>query len=126
MGYATIEDIERSWRSVADYEREHVEQMLDDAALWLDAQVERSGKDPEAFAASHPDVMRFLSCNLVRRACGELHPTGAEAQWSVLTEPTAQAFTPAVVRGDFYLTKWERGLIGAGCGRAGFSPGADG
>ena len=76
--------------------------------------------------ASHPDVMRFLSCNLVRRACGELDPTGAEAQWSVLTEPTAQAFTPAVVRGDFYLTKWERGLIGAGCGRAGFSPGADG
>ena len=60
MAYATIEDIERSWRSVADYEREHVEQMLDDAALWLDAQVERSGKDPEAFAASHPDVMRFL------------------------------------------------------------------
>ena len=104
MAYATIEDIERSWRSVADYEREHVEQMLDDAALWLDAQVERSGKDPEAFAASHPDVMRFLSCNLVRRACGELDPTGAEAQWSVLTEPTAQAFTPAVVRGDFYLT----------------------
>lgn len=120
MAYASIEDVERAWRDVADYERPRFEQMLDDAALWLDVQVSAAGA-PQAPA----EVLRFLSCNLLRRAVGELDATGANDQWSTQTEPYVQYQTPAVTRSDFYLTKWERSMLGVGCGRAGFSAGGE-
>lgn len=123
MAYADISDVGTAWRSVADYETSHFEQTLEDAALWLDSQLESSGKDPAAYAATHRDVLRFLSVNLVRRSVGELNPTRAEAQWSQLTEPYADNATAAVVRSDFYLTKWEKRMLGTEQGRAGFSGG---
>lgn len=119
MAYATIEDVEAAWRDVADFERPRFEQVLEDAALWLDAQLSAA----RAPAPPH-DVMRFLSCNLLRRAVGELDPTGADAQWSTLTDQAAQYSTPAAVRSDFYLTKWERTMLGIGQGSVGFSAGA--
>ncbi len=119
MAYATIEDVQRAWRDVADFERPHFEQVLSDAALWLDAQVETGrGTAPDM------DVLRFLSCNLLRRAVGELDPTGADAQWATYTDQAAQYSAPAAVRSDFYLTKWERAMLGVGQGRAGFAAGA--
>ncbi len=123
MAYADISDVETAWRSVADYETAHFEQTLEDAALWLGSQLESSGKDPAAYAATHRDVLRFLSVNLVRRSVGELNPTRAETQWSQLTEPYADNATAAVVRSDFYLTKWEKRMLGTEQGRAGFSGG---
>ena len=123
MAYADISDVESSWRSVADYETAHFEQTLEDAALWLDSQLEGAGKDAGEFAKDHADVLRFLSVNLVRRSVGELDPTRAEAQWSQLTEPYADNATAAVVRSDFYLTKWEKRMLGTEQGRAGFSGG---
>lgn len=120
MAYATIEDVERSWRDVADYERPRFEQMLEDAALWLDVQVAAAGAEQPSV-----EVLRFLSCNLLRRAVGELDATGADEQWFTQTEPYIQYQTPAVTRSDFYLTKWERSMLGVGCGRAGFSAGAE-
>ena len=123
MAYATIKDVEAAWRTVADYERPHFEQTLEDAALWLGAQLEGAGRDVSEFAKDHADVLRFLSVNLVRRSVGELDPTRAEAQWSQLTEPYADNATAAVVRSDFYLTKWEKRMLGTEQGRAGFSGG---
>ena len=123
MAYATIKDVEAAWRTVADYERPHFEQTLEDAALWLGAQLEGAGRDVGEFAKDHADVLRFLSVNLVRRSVGELDPTRAEAQWSQLTEPYADNATAAVVRSDFYLTKWEKRMLGTEQGRAGFSGG---
>lgn len=119
MAYATIEDVEKAWRDVADFERPHFDQILSDAALWLDAQVTAGGG-----TAPDTDVLRFLSCNLLRRAVGELDPTGADEQWATLTDQAAQYSTPAAVRSDFYLTKWERAMLGIGQGRAGFAAGA--
>ncbi len=120
MAYATIADVEKAWRSVADYERPHFEQTLEDAALWLDAQVASAH-----VAAPSAEALRFLSCNLLRRSVGELDATGADAQWSTLTEPYAQYQTPAAVRSDFFLTKWEKSMLGIGVGRAGFAQGGE-
>lgn len=119
MAYATIEDVQRAWRDVAEFEQARFGQILEDAGLWLDAQVEAGHG-----AAPDTDVMRFLSCNLLRRAVGELDPTGADAQWATYTDQAAQYNTPAAVRSDFYLTRWERAMLGIGQGRAGFAAGA--
>lgn len=119
MAYATIEDVEKAWRDVADFEKPRFSQVLEDAALWLDAQV-AAGGGPVPGAG----VMRFLSCNLLRRSVGELDPTGADEQWATLTDQSAQYSTPAAARSDFYLTKWERAMLGICQGRAGFAAGA--
>lgn len=118
MAYATIEDVERSWREVAAFERVRFEQALEDAALWLDGQCEASGADP---ADVNREVMRMLSVNLVRRMVGELEPATDGSQWTTYTDQTSQWSVPARVGGDFYLTKGERALLGVGRGRAGFS-----
>ena len=118
MAYASIEDVERAWRDVAPFERARFEQALDDAQLWLDGQCEASGRDPKAVRT---EVMRMLSVNLVRRAVGELDPTGAESSWTTYTDQSAQYSVPAQVGSDFWLTRWERSLLGVGRGRAGFS-----
>ena len=121
MAYATVEDLESAWRSIAEHERPHVAQMLADAATWLDGQLAAAGAGA---GACDPEALRLVSCNLVRRSMGELDPTQAQAQWQTLTEPDAQWSVPAVVRSDFYLTQWERRLLGVRVGRAGFSGGA--
>lgn len=117
MAYATIDDVESAWREVAPFERARFGQALDDAALWLDGQLEASGRDPRDVK---PEVMRMLSVNLVRRAVGELDPTGAESSWTTYTDQTAQYSVPAQGGSDFWLTRWERSLLGVGRGRAGF------
>ena len=117
MAYATIDDVESAWREVAPFARARFGQALDDAALWLDGQLEASGRDPKAVS---PEVMRMLSVNLVRRAVGELYPNGAESSWTTYTDQTSQYSVPAQGGSDFWLTRWERSLLGVGRGRAGF------
>lgn len=118
MAYATVEDLEASWRDLADWERTRMERTIEDACTWLDAQIDKAGHAPADYAES---LLRLITCNLVRRAVGELDPTGSDAQWQTYTDQVEQASTAAVVRGDFYLTQWERNALGVRAGRAGFS-----
>lgn len=118
MAHATVSDLEAAWREIAEHERPHVEQMLDDASVWLDGQMAACGSTGAA-----PDVLRLVTCNLVRRAMGELDPTRSDTQWQTLTEPESQWSVPAVVRSDFYLTQWERRLLGVRAGGVGFAGG---
>ena len=120
MAYASIDDLEAAWREIAEHEVPRVEQMLEDAAVWLDGQLAASGPVGEG---ANDDVLRLVSCNLVRRAMGELDPTRSDAQWQTLTEPDSQWSVPAVVRSDFYLTQWERRLLGVRAGGVGFAGG---
>lgn len=118
MAYATIEELQRSWRTFADYEVEHVEQALEDVAVFLDAQLACSGRTS---ADVGKDVLRIVSCSVVRRSMGELDAADADSQWSELVEPAAVNVTPAVRHSDFYLTQWERRMLGVRSGGAGFA-----
>lgn len=118
MAYATIEQLSASWREFAAWEAVHVEQALEDVAVFLDAQLRACGRAPEDAGA---DVLRVVSCSVVRRSMGELDSTDADSRWSELVEPTAVNVTPAVRHSDFYLTQWERRMLGVRCGRGGFA-----
>jgi hypothetical protein len=117
MAYATIEQLSASWREFADYEKPHLEQALEDVAVWLDLQLDRCGKSAQDVPA---DALRVASCNVVRRSFGELDATNADDQWSTLVEPTAVNVTGTVSHSDFYLTKWECRMLGVRCGCAAF------
>ncbi len=118
MAYATIEQLESSWRAFEDYERPHVVQALDDASVFIDGQMAACGRSA---ADVGDELLRTVCCALVRRAFGELDPTNADDRWSQLVEPGALNVTPAVKRSDFYLTQWERRALGVRVGRAAFA-----
>lgn len=118
MSYATIEQLEASWRSFAGFERPHVEQALVDASVFIDGQLAASGRTAEGIGA---ELLRTVCCAVVRRSFGELDPTNADDRWSQLVEPDALNAAPAVKHSDFYLTQWERRALGVRVGRAAFA-----
>mgnify|MGYP006982597296 CR=1 FL=1 len=120
--YATVAELSASWREFSERELPYVEATLRDASDFLDAQLAASGRSSDEVA---PEVLSLVCRSLVRRSMGELDPTGAEAQWQTITDPTAQWSAPAVTHQDLYLTQWERRMLGVRCGRAGFSGAAD-
>ena len=123
MAYASVEELSASWREFSERERPYVASALDDASAFIDAQLAVSGR---AAADVDDGVLSLVCRSLVRRSMGELDPTGAEAQWQTITDPTAQWSAPAVVHADFYLTQWERRMLGVRCGCVAFSGGCDG
>lgn len=123
MAYATVGELSAAWRGFSEREEPYVSAALDDASSFIDAQLAASGRDA---ADVSPDVLSLVCRSLVRRSMGELDPTGAEAQWQTITDPTAQWSAPAVAHADFYLTQWERRMLGVRCGRVAFSGGCDG
>lgn len=120
MAYATIEQLEVSWRDFAPFEVPHIEQALADASVFLDCLLEKSGKSAADCSA---DALRIVCCNIVRRSFGELDPTNADEQWQTLTSQDRVDVTPAVKHGDFYPTQWEKRMLGIRCGRCGFADG---
>lgn len=120
--YATVAELSASWREFSERELPYVKATLRDASDFLEAQLSASGRDP---AGVSPGVLSLVCRSLVRRSMGELDPTGAEAQWQTITDPTAQWSAPAVTHSDFYLTQWERRMLGTRVGRVAFSGGAD-
>lgn len=121
--YASVEELSASWRGFSEREEPYVAAALEDASAFIDAQLAASGRS----AGDVADGVLSLVCrSLVRRSMGELDPTGAEAQWQTITDPTAQWSAPAVAHADFYLTQWERRMLGVRCGRAAFAGGCDG
>lgn len=118
MAYATIEQLAASWRDFAPFEVSRVTQLLADASVFIDAQLDAAGRDASGVSA---DVLRIVCCRLVRRSMGELDPTNADDRWQETVSYDAVDVTPAVRESDFYLTKWECKMLGMRAGRAGFA-----
>lgn len=57
MAYATIGDLESRWRPLSPAEAQRVGVLLDDAAVLL-----------SGYSDADPDLLRIVSCNMVRRA----------------------------------------------------------
>lgn len=118
MAYATVEELEERWRDLPETEKGKAAVLLEDAAAILDAELERCGLKPEG----RTDKLRYVSCQMVRRAMA----SGADAGDYASLSRTAGSFNEQVTfanpSGDMYLTSNERRLLGVQLkrGRAGF------
>lgn len=109
MAYATTDELALRWRDLSPAETEIAAQLLDDAAVILDAVCDSESIDTE--------ILSIVSCNMVRRAMlanGDSFALGS-------VNDTAEAWTPYEAAGSvveaLYLTKMERKLLNAYAGR---------
>lgn len=120
MAYATVADLEARWpeKTFTLDEEAAAGVLLDDAAVYLDSLVTVDSSD-----SHQADVLRIVSCSMVRRAMvassssalgvDEMSATmGAFSQTQHFSNPS----------GDMYLTGNERSLLGIGSGYIGTLP----
>lgn len=115
MAYATVEEVEAGFRTLTSDEKSVCSQLLDEAAVIIDAYNEDAGE-------SAKDV---VSCRMVRRALGDgmaSVPMGA-SQGSVSALGYSQSWTMTNgSSGELYLGKIEKKLLGVGDRIGSYSP----
>lgn len=106
MPYATVDDVAAGFRTLTDDEKTLAAEMLEEAAVIIDAYNE----DADA------DAKRLVSCRMVRRQLNSDmgYPTGA-TQGSVSAMGYSQSWTVSGGSvGEMYLAKLEKKLLGVG------------
>ena len=116
MAYATYQDVEAGFREMDADERALCTALLDEAATIIDT----FGKTDDA------DVLKLVSCRMVRRAIGDgggmSVPMGA-SQGSMSAGGYSQSWTLASgSTGELYISKLEKGLLGCGNSIGSYSP----
>lgn len=117
MAYATTDDLAKRWRVLSPSEVERASFLLDDAAMYLEAEFRRCNKkiDPEdEFLIS---ALKIVSCSMVKRVLASSGTTalGIDGDFTQLSK-TAGTFTEqytfANPSGDMYITAREYRLLG--------------
>lgn len=107
MAYATVDDLEARWRPLSTAEQDRAEVLLDDAAVYLSALVTVDEDDPEQEA-----ILKTVSCSMVQRVMSADVDTFGLSQTSMTAGSYTQSMTFANPSGDFYLTGFEKRLLG--------------
>ena len=116
MAYAEYTDVEAGFRELDADERERCENLLEEAAVIIDA-VSRTEDE---------DILKLVSCRMVRRAIGDgtdtSFPMGA-SQGTVSAGGYSQSWTlGSGSTGELYLSRLEKKLLGSGNAIGAYSP----
>ena len=108
MAYATVDEVAERWRPLSESERGRAAVLLDDTAVFLDAELKRCGLEPEG----REDALRYVSCQMVIRAL-----QSADFGDVASVSHTAGSFTEQVSFNSgsgfgLYLKSDERRLLG--------------
>lgn len=117
--YATVEDVERGFRTLSETEKEAATNALEEAAILIDAVAKNAAAE----------VKKVVSCRAVRRAIG----SGSEAASAQMPFGASQGSMSALGYsqswtmqggsvGEVYLTKTEKTMLGAAGRIASVSP----
>lgn len=120
MAYASTEDVAARSRELTDAEKAQCEQLLEDAALYIDS----------FHTEASDEAKKTVSCSMVIRAAGYSmdsdggvgFPVGS-TQGSMSAMGYAQSWTMGNgSTGELYLTKMEKRLLGIGNRIGAYSP----
>lgn len=119
VSYATVADLEARWRPLTTTEKATAEVLLADASAMIRAEVPgipgRLLEDPPTI---DEDVLRMVTCAVVKRAMLAGTAGDGVTQQSHTAGPFSQQLTFANPMGNLYLTKTELRLLGAGSQQA--------
>lgn len=110
--YATVGELEASWRPLGDGERSRAQALLADASAVVAAELR--GREPDPAAAS------VAVRSMVRRAMLAPDSQAGLKSASMTAGDYGETWNYANPAGDLYLTSSERRMLGIGRGRAGF------
>jgi hypothetical protein len=114
MAFATVADLEARWRPLTTEEESRASVLLDDAAVYLSALVTVDPTDEEQAA-----VLKTVSCSMVQRVMSADVDTYGLSQTSMTAGSYTQSMTFANPSGDFYLTGFEKVMLGISGSRIG-------
>ena len=114
MAFATVADLEARWRPLTTEEESRASVLLDDAAVYLSALVTVDPTDEEQAA-----VLKTVSCSMVQRVMSAAVDTYGLSQTSMTAGSYTQSMTFANPSGDFYLTGFEKVMLGISGSRIG-------
>lgn len=114
MAFATVADLEARWRPLTTEEESRASVLLDDAAVYLSALVTVDPADEEQAA-----VLKTVSCSMVQRVMSADVDTYGLSQTSMTAGSYTQSMTFANPSGDFYLTGFEKVMLGISGSRIG-------
>lgn len=119
--YATVEDLEKRWRTLTEEEAARAEVELEDASAFIKAQLDRYGIAIDADNPVQESNLRKVTCSVARRALA--YEFGGQSFGSAGVplngyKQTADVFTEefsfANPMGDTYLTAAEKSTLGIG------------
>jgi hypothetical protein len=116
MAYATIDDVEKGFRTLDSDEKGRAEALLDEAAVLIDSYS----------TTASADAKKVVSCRMVRRAIGDgetsAFPMGA-SQGSVSALGYSQSWTiGSGSTGQLYLDKTDKQYLGLSNKIGSYSP----
>lgn len=120
MAYATLDDLQKRWRALNPSEIDQASTLLDDAAVYLQSEFARNGKEINEKDELLMSALRIVSCSLVRRIMKSDAPEGV-SQMGITAGPFNQQRTYVNPSGDMYLTAREYGILGISQKRSGIA-----
>lgn len=111
--FATVPDLEKRWRVLADDEKSRAESLIEDASVMIASAMRLSGiqyddADDDLLIAS----LNSVTCAVVRRAMATPVDIPALTQYSQSAIGISESMSYANPSGDLYLTKQEKKLLG--------------
>lgn len=110
MAYATIGELESRWRPLSEDEAARASVLLDDAAVYLSALMGNRNGD----GCCRSEALGIVSCSMVQRVMSADTDVFGVSQTSMTAGPYSQSFSFSNPSGDFYLTGFEKQLLGLG------------
>lgn len=110
MAYATVEDVERGFRTLDEDEQTKCEALLDEADILIDA----------VASSAAADAKKVVECRIVRRALGDGTPSASafpmgSTQGTMSALGYSQSWTLSNgAAGELYIGKTERQILGLG------------
>ena len=119
--YATVAELERSWRALTDAEQARAGDLLLRASGFMAAEMAARGVSPDTSDDTTALNLSTVCCNIVRRSMS----SGGDgiASMSQTAGSSSASVTWSNPDGAFYLTKAELRMLGAADGgRIGWAP----
>lgn len=117
--FATVSDLEKRWRVLADDEKSRAESLIEDASVMIASAMRSSGIQYDDADELLIASLNSVTCAVVRRAMATPVDIPALTQYSQSAIGISESMSYANPSGDLYLTKQEKKLLGISGGVVG-------
>ena len=118
--FATVDDLEKRWRTLTDDEKERAGVLLDDASVHLWTLIVQKFGDDYAPSELMSENLKIVTCNVVMRSMNVKQGFFGMSEVSATAGSYSQSFTPINSSGDMRLTTEELRLLGLSSQHGGF------
>ena len=118
--FATVDDLEKRWRTLTDDEKTRAGVLLSDASIHLWTLITQKFGDDYTPDDLMSENLKIVTCNVVMRSMNVKQGFFGMSEVSATAGSYSQSFTPINSSGDMRLTTEELRLLGLSSQHGGF------